>query len=183
MRLISAGFVTVQVIGIALILPLPRIAAAGPDATLVLTSSAFENGGTIPVRYTGSGHNTSPPLEWTSVPNRTRSLALILDDPDAPMGTFVHWVVYNLPPAAKGLIEGVSESASAVHGEEGVNGRSSQGYTGPCPPPGTPHHYHFRLFALDKKLELKPGATAQQVEAATKEHVLERTELVGTFNR
>src|ERR1700730_6642726 len=116
MRLISAGFVTVQVIGFALILPVRMIAASDPEPTLVLTSSAFENGGTVPLRYTCSGHNTSPALEWPGVPDRTRSLALILDDPDAPMGTFVHWVVYNLSPAAKGLPEGASASATVADG-------------------------------------------------------------------
>jgi len=183
MRLISAGFVTVQVIGFALILPVRMIAAPDPEPTLVLTSSAFENGGTVPLRYTCSGHNTSPALEWTGVPDRTRSLALILDDPDAPMGTFVHWVVYNLSPAAKGLPEGVSASATVADGEEGVNGDSSSGYTGPCPPPGKPHHYHFRLYALDQKLELKSGAAARQVEAAIKGHVVGSAELVGVFKR
>jgi Raf kinase inhibitor-like YbhB/YbcL family protein len=173
----------VQITGLILLLALRTIATADSGPTLALTSSAFENGGTIPEQYTCSGHNESPALQWTGVPGGTRSLALILDDPDAPMGTFVHWVVYNLSPTATGLPEGVLGTASVADGEQGVNGRGAIGYTGPCPPPGKPHHYHFRLCALDQKLELKAGATAHQVEAAIKGHVLGSAELVGIFAR
>lgn len=183
MRLISALNVIVQVVGLALILTPHTVAIADPQPTLVLTSSAFDNGGRIPEGYTCSGYNKSPALKWTGVPKGTRSLALILDDPDAPMGTFVHWVVYNLSPTSKGLPEGVSPSALVANGEQGTNGRGAIGYTGPCPPPGKPHHYHFHLYALDQKLELKAGAAAQQLEAALKGHVLGNAELVGIFKR
>ena len=183
MRLILYTFVIVQVVGFTLLLTSRTIATADPDPALALTSSAFENGGTIPEQYTCSGHNESPALQWTGVPSGTRSLALILDDPDAPIGTFVHWVIYNLSPTAKGLPEGVSAMASVADSEQGVNGGGAIGYTGPCPPPGKPHHYHFRLSALDQKLELRAGATAHQVEAAIEGHVLGSAELVGIFAR
>jgi Raf kinase inhibitor-like YbhB/YbcL family protein len=183
MRPISFIWVLVQVTGLTLVLSLRTIATADPDPTLALTSSAFQNGGTIPEQYTCSGDNKSPELQWTGVPGGTRSLALILDDPDAPMGTFVHWVVYNLSPTATGIPERVLGAASVADGKQGINGRDAIGYTGPCPPPGKPHHYHFRLYALDQKLALKAGATAHQVEAAIKGHLLGSAELVGIFAR
>ncbi len=173
----------IQLIGVALILTLQTAATADPASTLALTSSAFKNGGTIPEQYTCSGRNESPALEWTGVPRGTRSLVLILDDPDAPMGTFVHWVIYNVSPAVEGLPEGVSATASIAGSAQGVNGSGAIGYTGPCPPPGKPHHYHFRLYALDRKLEVQAEVTAQQVEKAIKGHVLGSTELIGIFER
>jgi Raf kinase inhibitor-like YbhB/YbcL family protein len=154
---------------------------ADANASLTLTSPTFKSGAAIPERFTCSGSNESPALEWRAVPDGTRSLALVLEDPDAPMGPFVHWVVYNISPAINGLPEGLSPSAAGS--EQGLNGMGKIGYTGPCPPPGTPHHYHFRLYALDQKLELKRGATLQGVEDAMKGHVLERSELVGIFGR
>jgi Raf kinase inhibitor-like YbhB/YbcL family protein len=177
MRLISIGCLTVGVLELILLRPV-RV-WANPD--LVLTSSAFQNGGKIPASYTCSGLNKSPALAWTGAPGGTRSFALILSDPDAPGGTFVHWVIYNLSKATKELSEG--ELASITNGEEGINARGESGYTGPCPPPGKPHHYHFRLYALDQKLELGAGAGAEQVEAAMKGHVLASGELVGVFER
>jgi Raf kinase inhibitor-like YbhB/YbcL family protein len=183
MRLISCTGMAVPVIVLSLIQTVPTMAISGADPTLALSSFAFTNQGTIPKRYTCSGQNQSPALEWTAVPSGTRSFALILDDPDAPMGTFVHWVIYNLSPTTKGLPEGVSPMASPDNVEQGVNGSGAIGYMGPCPPPGKPHHYHFRLYALDRKLELKGGATADQVEAAARGHILGRTELVGVFGR
>ncbi|MBV8357921.1 MAG: YbhB/YbcL family Raf kinase inhibitor-like protein [Deltaproteobacteria bacterium] len=183
MRLISYTGVTVQVVGLSLLLILRANATADPNPILALTSSAFENQGTIPEQYTCSGRNESPELRWTGIPGGTRSLSLILDDPDAPIGTFVHWVIYNLSPTTTGLPEGVSATASIADSEQGTNGSGTIGYTGPCPPPGKPHHYHFRLYALDQKLKLKAGATAHQVEAAIKGHVLGRAELVGIFAR
>jgi Raf kinase inhibitor-like YbhB/YbcL family protein len=183
MRHLSQTNMMIQLMGFVLIFTLQTAATADPIPTLALTSSAFENGGTIPERYTCSGHNESPALEWTGIPRGTRSLVLILDDPDAPMGTFVHWVVYNLSPAADGLPEGMLATASVADSEQGVNGRGEIGYTGPCPPPGEPHHYHFRLYALDRKLELKIGATAHQVEEAIKGHVLGSAVLIGIFGR
>ena len=183
MRLILPTFLRILVLGTALILPARVVISAEPSPSFSLMSSAFQNGGTIPQSYTCSGLNKSPALFWTGVPHGTRSLALIVRDPDAPGGTFVHWAIYNIDPSTKELAEGVSTSASAANAEQGVNGRGEVGYMGPCPPAGTPHHYHFRLYGLDEKLKLKAGATAEQVEAAMKGHVLGITELVGVFQR
>jgi Raf kinase inhibitor-like YbhB/YbcL family protein len=183
MCLTPSTCVSVSIMGLSLILGIQTIATADVASTLALTSPAFQNGSAIPERYTCSGQNVSPELMWTGVPHGTRSFALILDDPDAPMGTFVHWVVYNLSPATTAMPEGVSASASVGDGEQGLNGRGALGYTGPCPPSGKPHHYHFRLYALDKKLQLQAGATAEQAEAAIKGHVLATTELIGIFER
>jgi len=183
MRLISYTCVIVQIVGLTLFLTLRTIATAYSDPALTLTSSAFDNEGIIPEQYTCSGRNESPALQWMGTPSSTRSLALILDDPDAPMGTFVHWVIYNLAPTAKGLPKGVVATASVANSEQGMNGRGMIGYTGPCPPPGKPHHYHFRLWALDQKLKLEVGATADQVEAAINGHVLGSAELIGIFAR
>jgi Raf kinase inhibitor-like YbhB/YbcL family protein len=183
MRVILVTCTLVQIIGISPNLPAITIAPADAEPTAVLSSPDFKNGDTIPLRYTCSGDNKSPALKWASIPGGARSLALIADDPDAPMGTFVHWVLYNIPPSTNGLPEGVSTSASVTNAEQGVNGRGSVGYTGPCPPPGKPHHYHFRLYALDQKMDLRPGATAEQVQAAMNGHVLAKTELVGVFER
>jgi Raf kinase inhibitor-like YbhB/YbcL family protein len=171
--------------GLALTLALisPRDARANPARDLNLTSPAFGAGQSIPSRYTCSGENKSPPLHWTGVPAGTSSLALIVEDPDAPMGTFVHWVIYNLPGASTGLPEGVSASATAEGGEQGLNGRGTTGYMGPCPPAGSPHHYHFRLYALDEKLRLPEGDSAKKVEAALKAHVRSSTQLIGIFAR
>jgi Raf kinase inhibitor-like YbhB/YbcL family protein len=181
MRLISTRCMIIVTLSVILTLPLPSILSAEPYPTFSLTSPAFKNGGAIPQPYTCSGLNKSPALAWRGVPSGTRSLALVVSDPDAPGGTFVHWVVYNIPPATDELPEG--GSASIANGEVGVNGRGELGYTGPCPPPGKPHHYHFRLYALDQRLELKGDATAEQLEAAAKGHVLSSTETVGIFER
>jgi Raf kinase inhibitor-like YbhB/YbcL family protein len=183
MRLTLATCVKVQLGTFILLMSLLAVPSASPGQTLSLASSAFENGAAIPERFTCSGSNRSPALEWKGIPSSTLSFALIVDDPDAPMGTFVHWVIYNISPATKQLPEGVAASAAVSNGEQGLNGRNEIGYTGPCPPPGKPHHYQFRLYALDQKLELGPGATPQQLTAAMKGHVLASAELVGIFER
>jgi Raf kinase inhibitor-like YbhB/YbcL family protein len=183
MRLISISRVIARIPGIILFVSLGAVSSAGAEPPLVLSSSAFKNGAAIPPRWTCSGLNQSPPLQWTGIPHGSRSLALIVEDPDAPMGTFTHWVAYNISPARSGLPEGVPASETPGYAEEGINGRSELGYTGPCPPPGKPHHYHFRLFALDEELSLKSGATAEQLGAAMKGHILGSTELIGIFQR
>jgi Raf kinase inhibitor-like YbhB/YbcL family protein len=146
--------------------------------------SVFNDGGTIPSQYACSGDNKSPPLKWSAVPSGAKTLALIVKDPDAPGGTFVHWVLYNLPPHALELPENVPKTATTPqNADQGINGFQHTGYDGPCPPPGTPHHYHFVLYALDKKLDLTAGANAEDVEKALRGHVVSSTELVGTFAR
>lgn len=182
MRRIFAICVMVHLMVLLVRFPL-GISSAASDPVLALASADFQNGATIPARYTCSGANTSPTLKWTGIPSGAQSIVLIVDDPDAPGGTFVHWVTYNIPPARNGLPEGFSATAKNANGEEGTNGRGELGYTGPCPPPGKPHHYHFRLYALDHKLQLGPGATEGQVQAAMKGHVLATGELVGIFER
>ena len=153
--------------------------------TLTLTSSGFQSKGTIPKRYTCDGENTSPPLAWTGVPPGTKSLALIVDDPDAPdparpKMTWVHWVLYNLPPADGGLPEGVSAPALPPGTLPGKNDWQAAGYGGPCPPIGR-HRYFHKLYALDVALpDLRQPAKAA-LEAAMKGHILAQAELVGTY--
>jgi Raf kinase inhibitor-like YbhB/YbcL family protein len=143
-----------------------------------LTSSAFDEGEPIPERYSCDGESTSPPLAWSSLPDGTRTLALIVHDPDAPSGDFTHWVAWSIDPQTGSLDEGVPAPA------QGANGRGETGYMGPCPPPGDgPHRYFHELFALDTELDLEPGAGREQLEDAIEGHVLGGAELVGTYER
>jgi Raf kinase inhibitor-like YbhB/YbcL family protein len=147
-----------------------------------LTSTAFQEGESIPQQYTGDGRNVSPPLKWRDPPTGTRSLALICEDPDAPRGTFTHWVVFNLPAESRELAEGVPAEATLPNGTaQGTNDLGKVGYGGPSPPPGKPHRYFFKLQALDQPVELPPGATKSQLLAAVKDHVLGEAQLMGTF--
>jgi Raf kinase inhibitor-like YbhB/YbcL family protein len=147
-------------------------------ADLKLTSDAFEDGATIPERHTCEGDDVSPSLAWSALPEETKSLALIEHDPDAPSGDFVHWVAWNIEPGTGGLEEGAAPPA------EGTNGFGNPGYGGPCPPPGHgPHRYFHRLYALDAVLDLEPGASREQLEAAIEGHVLGEAQLVGTYER
>jgi Raf kinase inhibitor-like YbhB/YbcL family protein len=143
-----------------------------------LTSTAFADGAAIPVRYTGDGANISPPLAWSFLPEGTRSLALIVHDPDAPSGDFTHWVAWNIDPEPGGMDEG------ADHAAEGANGRGESGYMGPSPPPGDGAHRYFHvLHALDADLDLEPGASRESLEDALDGHVLGKAQLVGTYER
>lgn len=149
-----------------------------------LTSSAFQAGGAIPVKYTGDGDDLSPPLAWHSPPEGTQSLALICDDPDAPRGTWVHWVLFDLPGGTVGLPEGIPTLGSLSHGGvQGKNDFGNLGYGGPAPPRGKPHRYFFRLYALDAVLGLAPGASRKEVDQAMHGHVLASSELMGTYSR
>ena len=155
----------------------------GPKITIGLSSSAFADGGAIPTRYTCDGVDISPPLQWSSVPERTRSLALVVDDPDAPGGTFVHWLIYDLPPDTRRLPEDVPERQTLPSGAaQGVNGAGGVGYMGPCPPSGT-HRYFFRVYALDTELDLAGGATWEGLASVMKEHILAVGRLIGTYRR
>ncbi len=150
---------------------------------LQISSSAFVNGKTIPVKYTCDGQKVSPPLNWGEPPVSARSFALIVDDPDAPARTFVHWVLYNLPASARGLPEGVASVATLSDGSRnGKNSAGQSGYTGPCPPSGT-HRYFFKLYALDTMLQLAPGAAKDQLLAAMQGHIVAQGELMGTYSR
>ena len=149
-----------------------------------MSSSAFQEGKSIPQQYTGDGRNISPPLRWGDPPAGTRSLALICEDPDAPRGTFTHWVAFNLPAESRELAEGVPGEATLPNGTtQGTNDFGKVGYGGPKPPPGKPHHYFFKLYALDQPVELRPGATKAQLLAAVKGHVLGEAQVMGTFAR
>jgi Raf kinase inhibitor-like YbhB/YbcL family protein len=152
--------------------------------TIEISSPAFEAGKPIPAQYTGDGENLSPPLEWKSLPGETKSVALICDDPDAPMGTWVHWVLYCLSPAQSSLEEGIPAKEELPGGaRQGKNDFRNIGYGGPAPPPGKPHHYVFKVYALDAEPDLKPGATKKDLLNAMEGHVLAQGRLVGTYNR
>ena len=157
---------------------LPGSVIATDASKFHITSRAVSDGATIPTQFTCSGANQSPPLSWAGVPIATKSLALLLEDPDAPNGTFVHWVVYDIPPTSSGFLAG------KVDGKQGVNSAGEAVYMGPCPPPGSsPHHYHFELSALDTMVDIKSDATAAQLEKAAQGHVKAAGDLVGTFAR
>ena len=149
-----------------------------------LTSSAFKAGDTIPRKYTCDGADVSPPLTWADPPAGTAGFALVTDDPDAPVGTWVHWVLYDLPAAARVLPEGVPGEATLKDGgHQGTNDFRKIGYRGPCPPRGTPHRYFFKLYALDAALGLAPGATKQAVVKAMEGHLKGQAELMGRYGR
>ncbi len=167
---------------------LPASAADQPQPpkamNLPITSTAFAEGQPIPQKYTGESEDVSPPLTWTNAPSNTKSFALIADDPDAPMGTWVHWVLYDLPADAKGLPENVAKTPTLAGGaKQGITDFRRVGYGGPMPPPGKPHRYLFKLYALDTMLNLKPGATKQDVETAMRGHILAEGQLMGTYQR
>jgi Raf kinase inhibitor-like YbhB/YbcL family protein len=151
--------------------------------SIKLTSTAFDEGGMIPAEYTCDGQNISPPLAWSGVPEGAKTLALIADDPDAPRGTWVHWVVYQIPATEKGLPENVPPRETLDNGARaGTNDFKKLGYGGPCPPSGT-HRYFFKLYALDATLDLSSGATKDQLLKATEGHVVAEGQLMGRYQR
>jgi Raf kinase inhibitor-like YbhB/YbcL family protein len=155
-----------------------------PTKTFKLETTAFTPGGDIPRKFTCQGADVSPALTWTEPPTGTKSFALIADDPDAPSGTFVHWVVYNLPATARRLPEAIPGNDEMTGGgRQGMNDFPISGYGGPCPPPGKYHRYFFRLYALDTALNLKGGATRQELDRGMQGHVLAQAEVMGRFQR
>lgn len=149
-----------------------------------IISSAFGDGKRIPKEYTCDGHDLSPPLEWSGVPKETQSLALICDDPDAPMGTFTHWVVWGLPPDATNLTGGVHLDTRLPGGaRQGLNSFHRIGYGGPCPPAGKPHRYYFKLYALDAAINPTDSADKGALERVMEGHVLETAQLMGRYGR
>ncbi len=153
--------------------------------SIEVTSDAFTNGQSIPAKYSCVGKNISPALAWNEPPAGTQSFALIVDDPDAPMGTWVHWVLFNIPISERNLkedlpITGKNTDPNAIY--VGKNSSGNMRYDGPCPPSGT-HRYYFKLYALDTTINLLPGATKEQVLNAMKGHVLGQGELMGTFSK
>jgi Raf kinase inhibitor-like YbhB/YbcL family protein len=151
---------------------------------LKLTSSAFAMGEKIPQQHTCDGADASPPLSWSDPPAGTQSFAVIAADPDAPVGTWVHWVLYDLPADARGLGAGIAKQQELANGaRQGKNDFGRIGYGGPCPPPGKPHRYFFKLYALKAKLGLKAGATKAEVEKAMQGHILAQGDLMGRYGR
>ena len=149
-----------------------------PMGPLEISSPVFPEGGEIPSKYTCDGDDASPPLAFTGIPEKARSLVLIVDDPDAPAGTWVHWVVWNIPPDTREIPENSVPDGAL----QGTNDFGKRKYGGPCPPSGT-HRYFFKLYALDANLSLPPGATKAQVEGAMNGHVVARAERVGRYAR
>ncbi len=152
--------------------------------SLTLKANAFANGAEIPRKYTCAGADVSPVLNWSGVTPAARSLALIVDDPDAPRGTWTHWLLWNLPAHLTSLPEAVSAEETLASGaRQGKNDFGRVGYGGPCPPPGKAHRYFFKLYALDATLDLKPGAVRRELERALKGHVLSEAQWMGTSKR
>lgn len=149
-----------------------------------LTSPTFKEGEPIPVKYTCDGENTSPALAWNNVPQTAKSLALICDDPDAPRGTWVHWVVYNMPVTATGLPEAVPiKETIDNNAQQGLNDSKHHGYDGPCPPSGT-HHYYFKIYALDTTIRLSPKeVTKATLLKAMEGHIIAQGQLMGTYQK
>lgn len=155
----------------------------GDVAQIEITSTAFEDGGTIPQQYTCDGPDISPPLRWDAVPEGTQSIALIADDPDAPSGTFVHWVLYNLPADVRELSEDLPNEQTLANGAtQGINDFGKIGYGGPCPPSGT-HRYFFKLYAFDTKTDLPPGESKSDLLGAMEGHVLGQGQIMGRYTR
>jgi len=158
-----------------------------PSLSLSLTSSGFSSGGAIPRQFTCDGADLSPSLQWSGAPAGTKSFALVVHDPDAPVD-FTHWLVYGIPQAVDALTQGAStdgdgDGAMPRGSAEGINGFRSVGYAGPCPPPGKPHHYVFQLYALDVYVTLPPGARREELQAAMRGHILAEGKLVGVYQR
>lgn len=148
-----------------------------------LSSAAFRNGAPIPKQYTCDGPNISPPLQWSGIPESSKSLALLVDDPDAPRGNWVHWILFNIPANTAALPENIRKTGTIPNGaRQGVNDFREIGYGGPCPPGGK-HRYFFRLYALDTALSTDPGATRAQFERAIQGHVVSEAQLMGTYQR
>jgi hypothetical protein len=155
----------------------------GKKMEIKIKSSAFENEGMIPSKYTCDGADISPPLQWEAVPEGTKSIALISDDPDAPVGTWVHWVIYNLPADTKELTENIPPDGNLPNGaKQGTNDFRRIGYGGPCPPGGT-HRYFFKVYALDVELDLAAGARKKDLLKAMEGHILAQGQLMGKYKR
>lgn len=149
-----------------------------------ILADAFRDGDTIPAEYSCDGRDVSPMLSWGGIPAGTKSIALIMDDPDAPRGTFVHWVFFNIPAETQKLPKAIPKNQTLSDGSrQGMTDFGWVGYSGPCPPPGKPHRYYFKVYALDTKLELPPGASKAELEKAMKGHILAKGELMGKYGR
>ena len=161
----------------ALAITLGIVSFASGGAKMKITSSVFQEGGNIPSKFTCDGGDTSPPLQIAEVPSGAKSLALVVDDPDAPSGLFTHWIVWNISPQTNAIAEG-----STPQGVQGTNDFGKSGYGGPCPPSGT-HRYYFKIFALDRELDLPSGTKRSHLDAAMKGHVVAQGELMGRYSK
>jgi Raf kinase inhibitor-like YbhB/YbcL family protein len=158
--------------------------ASKPDAAaFTITSTAFSEGDAVPVQYTCQGKDISPPLSWSGAPAGTKAYVLIVDDPDAPIGTWTHWVVINVPADVQGLAEDMTPGSLPAGALAGKNGWKSEEYRGPCPPPGPAHHYRFTLYALNAPLPITKAISRKDVDSAMKDHILAQSTLTGTFSR
>lgn len=156
----------------------------GKVMSIEIKSSAFQEGGIIPRKHTCDGEDVSPALSWSGVPDGTRGLALICDDPDAPMGIWVHWVIYGIPADTTDLPEAVPAERTVLESvKQGITDFRRIGYGGPCPPKGAPHRYFFKLYALDTDLALDSGITKKELLAAMEGHILAQGELMGRYGR
>lgn len=156
----------------------------GGKMSIQIICAAFKEGETIPVKYTCDGENVSPALNWSGAPENTKSFALICDDPDAPMGTWVHWVVYNIPATMTSLPEAVPMKKTVLNNIiQGTTSFRKIGYGGPCPPRGPAHRYFFKIYALDTELNLKAGASENELLKAMEGHILAKGQLMGRYSR
>ena len=179
-----ATILTVAVLFAASIWISPVFGAESKGAGMELKSSAFIEGADLPRKHTCDAEDISPLLRWSNVPAGTKAFALIADDPDAPAGTWVHWVIYDLPVETKQLAEGTAKTETLEHGaKQGTNDFRRVGYRGPCPPSGSPHRYFFKLYALDAPTNLKPGATKRELLNAIQGHILGEAQLMGRYQR
>jgi Raf kinase inhibitor-like YbhB/YbcL family protein len=181
---LSNGFLWVLALAVAEALAIPNAAQGPRPMAFSISSESFKNDGEIPKKFTCDGADVSPELSWTAPPAGTQSLALIADDPDAPAGTWTHWVLFNLAPTTTHLAEGVNKVDELPGGErQGRNDFRKIGYNGPCPPPGKPHRYFFKLYALNAALQLNAGSSKQELEKAMQGHITEKVELMGKYRR
>jgi len=177
---ITRGLTLAQLITLFLLLA----ACGGNEGQVLVTSTAFEKGGAIPEQYTCDGADLSPPLSWSNIPEGTETIALICDDPDAPVGTWVHWVLYNLPAEIQSLDEGLATSGQLTSGAyQGRNDFGKLGYGGPCPPGGSKHRYYFKVYALSTTLALAPGSNKADLLTAMEGHILAEGQLKGKYKR
>ena len=156
-------------------------AACAATGDLVVTSPAFDDGGMMPDRYAYRGENVSPPIWWSNVPQSAKTVAIICDDPDAPGGSWVHWIIFNIPSASGGTPEGVPHGEALPGGiRQGMNDFRKIGYDGPAPPSGT-HRYYFNVYVLDRKIDIRPGSSAKDILAAMEGHILAKGSLMGRY--
>lgn len=169
---------------VLVILLILALIGGGEVMALEINSPSFKDGDSIDAKYTCKGADLSPPLNWGDAPEGTKSFALICDDPDAPFMTWVHWVIYDIPADATGLPEACAkDNVLPNNAKQGITDFRKIGYGGPCPPPGGPHRYFFKLYALDTMLNLKPGITKEQLLEAMEGHILGEAQLIGKFKR